>query len=192
MLIPQRLFYALRMGRRHRRQLQQLSHGAFAAECVTTLVPTTLQAQGIHTLAVDFDGVLAAHGEACPLPATEAWLDACVHAFGADHVFILTNKPLPARLAYFAERYPGVRCIQGVAKKPYPEGLQTILHHNGCAADTLLMVDDRLLTGVLAACIAGTRAAYIRRPYVHFARRPVRESFFMLLRLGERWIFRGR
>jgi hypothetical protein len=48
------------------------------------------------------------------------------------------------------------------------------------------MVDDRLLTGCLAALEAGARPCYIRRPYIAFRHRPLAELFFMLLRRAER------
>jgi len=48
------------------------------------------------------------------------------------------------------------------------------------------MVDDRLLTGCLAALVAGARPCYIRRPYISFSHRPLAELFFWMLRRAER------
>ena len=67
---------------------------------------------------------------------------------------------------------------------------QTLPRHIGELARVplshLLMVDDRLLTGCLAAINAGARPCYIRRPYASYRHRPVAELFFSLLRRVER------
>jgi hypothetical protein len=43
-----------------------------------------------------------------------------------------------------------------------------------------------LLTGCLAALVAGAKPCYIRHPYASFRHRPFAELFFMLLRRTER------
>jgi hypothetical protein len=48
------------------------------------------------------------------------------------------------------------------------------------------MVDDRLLTGCLAALVAGARPCYIRHPFISFKQCPLAELFFKLLRRIER------
>lgn len=48
------------------------------------------------------------------------------------------------------------------------------------------MVDDRLLTGCLAALNAGAQPWYIRSPYTALKLNPLAELFFMLLRFSER------
>jgi hypothetical protein len=52
------------------------------------------------------------------------------------------------------------------------------------------MVDDRLLTGCLAALVAGARPCYIRKPFISFSHNISAETFFMLLRTAERLIVR--
>ncbi len=138
-------------------------------------------------LALDFDGVLAPHGENRPLPECEAWLARCVAALGAERVFILSNRPDPARAAYFNQEFPGVRFISGVRKKPYPDGLLRVAELSGAETARIVLLDDRLLTGVLATCLAGTGVVYITAPYVSFRTRPVVEGFFDLIRMLERW-----
>jgi hypothetical protein len=49
-----------------------------------------------------------------------------------------------------------------------------------------MLVDDRLLTGGLAACIAKVSITYITRPIVLLSKRPLSELFFMMLRFWER------
>jgi len=152
------------------------------------IAPAKLKIKATLILVLDFDGVLAAHGEIYPTPELHGWLTECVSIFGADKIFILSNKPLPARIAYFNQHYPGVQYIADVKKKPYPDGLQKIMALTGQRAEALRLVDDRLLTGGLAACIANVPMTYISRPYVSLSKRPIKELFFMSLRFLERWL----
>ncbi len=137
-------------------------------------------------LALDFDGVLAPHGFPAPLPEAVTWLKGCAAAFGADKIFILSNKPTDERRQWFAEHFPAMRFISGVRKKPYPDGLDRVGELSGAPLSSILMVDDRLLTGCLAAINAGARPCFVRSPYVSYNHRPLAELFFWLLRNGER------
>ena len=110
----------------------------------------------------------------------------CEAVFGGERIFILSNKPTEGRRQWFAEQFPAMRFISGVRKKPYPDGLNKTGELAGVPLSSIMMVDDRLLTGCLAALVAGARPCYIRRPYVSFNHRPVAELFFRLLRTGER------
>ena len=112
------------------------------------------------------------------------WLHVCIHQF--EQVFLLSNKPFHYRLNHFKTKYPHIYCITNVAKKPYPEGLNKIKELSGKQANEIALVDDRLLTGVLATCIAQTQVVYVTLPYKNLIKRPVAETFFMLLRFMER------
>jgi uncharacterized protein len=141
---------------------------------------------GIEILVLDFDGVLAAHGDITPLPEIQIWLGHCVATFGAGRVFILSNKPMPQRLAYFQQNFPEIKFIRAKRKKPYPDGLQQIIAITKTQAHKIMLVDDRLLTGILAACITGVQSTYITNPYTNLKQQPLAELFFMLLRGAER------
>ena len=141
-------------------------------------------------MALDFDGVLAGHGFPAPLPEAVYWMKRCEAVFGGSRIFILSNKPTDGRRQWFAENFPAMRFISGVRKKPYPDGLNKTGELAGVPLFSIMMVDDRLLTGCLAALVAGARPCYIRRPYVSFNHRPLAELFFMLLRVGERLFVR--
>ena len=143
-----------------------------------------LHQQGIKVLVLDFDGVLAAHGEVEPSTDILHWLQLSIHQF--EHVFLLSNKPFHRRLDYFKHKYPHIYCITHVAKKPYPEGLDKIKTLTGKQANEIALVDDRLLTGVLATCIAQTQVVYITLPYKNIKKRPLAELFFIALRFIER------
>lgn len=174
------------LGIRHRQALARLLRETSRDASILGLDPMALKSGGITTLALDFDGVLSPHGSDSPLPAACHWLDRCATVFGEEQIFILSNKPTEERRAWFARHYPGMRLISGVRKKPFPDGLEKIGSLAGVPLASVLMVDDRLLTGCLGAIEAGARPAYIRSPYISFRQRPCSELFFTLLRTAER------
>ncbi|NVN89643.1 MAG: hypothetical protein HXX11_03490 [Desulfuromonadales bacterium] len=174
------------LGFHHRQQLTRLLDNAAGRCSLLNLDPQRLKAEGVSTLALDFDGVLSPHGSPAPLPEAREWLERCVTVFGNRNVFILSNKPTEERRHWFEQHFPAMRFIGNVRKKPFPDGLNRIGELAGVPPSSILMVDDRLLTGCLAAILAGARAAYIHPPYVSFRQRPFSELFFMLLRSMER------
>lgn len=179
------------LGFRFRHQLGRLLRETPGNQSILTLTPAALKNGGIRALALDFDGVLAHHGAPCPIPEAIEWLKNCQNIFGGDKIFILSNKPTEGRRQWFLENFPEFRFIAGVRKKPYPDGLNKTGELAGVPLSSVLMVDDRLLTGCLAALVAGARPCYIRKPYYSFHHRPVAELFFMSLRLTERLLLRA-
>jgi len=143
--------------------------------------------EGVLALALDFDGVLAHHGADYPLPDAVLWLLKASEIFGEENIFILSNKPTDKRRAWFCDRFPQIRFISGVAKKPNPDGLKKIGELASVPPHSILMIDDRLLTGCLAALNAGSRPCWINKPFVSFSSRPFAELFFMMLRIAERF-----
>jgi predicted HAD superfamily phosphohydrolase YqeG len=174
------------LGWHHRLELRRLLDRTPLNTSILELDPEALFSSGIAALALDFDGVLAGHGAAVPLPEAVAWMRRCEAVFGGARIFILSNKPTDGRRRWFAEQFPAMRFISGVRKKPYPDGLNKTGELAGVPLSSIMMIDDRLLTGCLAALVAGARPCYIRRPYVSYGFRPVAELFFLLLRAGER------
>jgi|WetSurMetagenome_2_1015567.scaffolds.fasta_scaffold29045_3 uncharacterized protein len=146
-----------------------------------------LQNQGVTTLVLDFDGVLAAHGETFPHPDAEQWLMQSIEIFGKEHVFILSNNPFQARQDYFKKL--NIHFIISVRKKPYPDGLLEIARQTRQDKQQIVLIDDRLLTGILSTCLAQTRGILITQPYQEFTRRPFQESFFNFLRFLEQQLF---
>ncbi len=169
-----------------RRKLAQLLAETPLTASILTIDPAVLRMQGIEVLSLDFDGVLAGHGAPVPLPEAIAWMKHCQEVFGGSRMFILSNKPTEVRVRWFAEHFPAIRLISGVRKKPYPDGIKKTGELAGVPLSSIMMVDDRLLTGCLAALVAGARPCYIRHPYVSFDFRPGAELFFWLLRFAER------
>ena len=179
------------LGFHHRNKLRQLLDSTSKDADILKLDPKVLSASGIAALALDFDGVLANHGAPVPLPEAILWMKKCEAVFGGDKIFILSNKPTEARRQWFAENFPAMRFISGVRKKPYPDGLNKTGELAGVPLHSIMMVDDRLLTGCLAALVAGARPCYIRKPYVSYHHRPVAEFFFGMLRITERLFVRA-
>ena len=160
---------------------------SFPGDTVThSISPEDLNESGVTVLALDFDGVLAPHGRPEPIREATDWLSRCSSVFGEHCIFILSNKPTRARCDWFNSHFPGIRFISGVRKKPYPDGLLKVIEQSQAKPDAVMLVDDRLLTGVLATCLAGTRVTYINRPYTDICRKPLQEIFFATLRTVER------
>lgn len=174
---------------------QYLQDPKLQSSTVAAMLPDQLYRQGIRVLVIDFDGVLAPHAAAKPLDSCVQWLAACQRCFGAEHVFILSNKPTLVRQQYFNNATSRVapnmpqsmpRLITGNRKKPYPDGILTIMDLTKCKPSEVLVIDDRLATGILAAELAGSKAILITKPLIDLAANPVRETFFIILRYLER------
>lgn len=183
------ILYGLLVGHRYRRELGRALR---AAPCQGTrdVDLVALRDAGIRALVFDFDGVLAPHGSATPVPETYPVLTRALELFGAEQVYLLSNKPSRERLNWFQQNVPGIVCIGGVRKKPFPDGLAQITQLGGYSPDEVALLDDRLLTGGLACFLAGTKFIYISNPYVDYSQRPVKECFFSLLRFTEKLLSR--
>lgn len=178
-----RIFYSISQGWRHRQQLKRyMQDPALQVTQVQDIYITDLQARGVKALVLDFDGVLAAHGEMTLSPEIVTFLK----SLREFPTYILSNKPTIERQEYFQLNFPAIKFIIANRKKPYPDGLQHILRLTNLEPRQILLVDDRLGTGILATIIAGTQGLYVSQPYVNFKSRPVVESFFAFLRWLEK------
>jgi len=186
MSFPAHILAGFSLGFHHRKELRDVLDSTAPNSSILKLDPKTLLISGITALALDFDGVLAHHGAPAPLREAIEWIKHCEAVFGGERIFILSNKPTEGRRQWFANHFPAIRLISGVRKKPFPDGLKKTGELAGVPLSQILMVDDRLLTGCLAALVAGARPCYIRQPYVSLSSRPLAELFFMLLRRAER------
>lgn len=190
MKLLKRIFFSMQMLHRYHHTLASIVKNTPPLQQLYQISPVTLKKQGVAVLVLDFDGVLAADGASQPVEELHQWLHDCINIFGADNLFVLSNKPLVSRIQYFNQHYAGVRYITGVKKKPYPDGLHKIMALTGQASTSVMLVDDRLLTGVLAACIANVHVTYITKAYVCWSQRPIQEFFFMSLRFLEHHMLR--
>ena len=182
-----RFIYTLYHAWQHRQSLRALVQDANQhIQCVTELTFKNLQALNVKGLVLDFDGVLAAHGENEVTDAVYTWLKQLQQQ--PIKLFILTNKPNSTRQRYFEEYFKKIIFIKA-PKKPYPQGLLSVIQQLNCSASEVLLVDDRLLTGGLATILAGCQIKWVRKPFVNYKKRPIIERFFMGLRKLEAYIF---
>jgi len=157
-------------------------------ESVTSIDTQLLNALNIKLLVLDFDGVLASHGESKMRPDIELWLQNLAKDYGGENIAFFTNNLFDDRKSYFNNFFPEFTIIENVAKKPYPDGLESIAKKKGILKQQVVLVDDRLLTGMLATCIMGCQGIYISKPLANFKNRFVKEAFFASLRIIERFI----
>jgi predicted HAD superfamily phosphohydrolase YqeG len=182
----QRIGYSFKMGWRKRKALKDYLHNPTKQiKSVTELTPERLQQEGAQVLVLDFDGVLGPDNELIPNDNIKLWLDQ-VYSIFHDKLFILSNKPLSTREDYLKIHYPKLQFIKGVAKKPYPEGLQLIQTKTGTPGANIIFCDDRLLTGVLAAELASVKVLWVTNPIRNFSDRFWHEVFFAGLRMMDR------
>lgn len=180
-----RWFYTLQQAWQYRFGLREIAKHSLC-QATLDLTPAYLHTHHIRILILDFDGVLAPHGEVQALPEIVTWLNHCLTAKPDMMVFILSNKPHPEREHYFRQYFPTFHFVKNVRKKPYPDGILSILNQTGLSATEAIMVDDRLLTGILAAQIAGVHGFYVTKCYHNWKKYPFRELFFTFLRKLEK------
>lgn len=183
-----RFLFSLRHGWRHRHAIKRLAHEGRIAN-VVQLDVSYLVSRGIKVLALDFDGVLAAHGQSQPDADVVAWLKKLVDS--PLKLALLSNKPNQERQTYFKAEFPELLFITGFPKKPYPHGLLAIAKQFEVQPQHVLLADDRLLTGVLASCLGGAQAAYVRPARQNFKTRWIEEVFFEAVRRLERLVILG-
>lgn len=185
-----RYWFALRQGFLYRTLLRQfVVDRKKQIQHLSEITPEGLDKRGIAVLVLDFDGVLAPHGDGIPSPEAVLWLRRLSLAIGEQRLALFTNKPDPRRLQYFMEHFPSLYLVQGVRKKPYPDGLLEIAQYRGLAPHRIALLDDRLFTGMLATCLAHSQGWYFSRPLANYKGRPFKECFFSILRVLERRLF---
>ncbi len=183
-----RMLYSLQEAFKKKRELQAyLNQPDLSCPSILELNKTILEQKEVEILVLDFDGVLAPHAGGTPLPEVLMWLKQIMRDW-TKPVYLFSNKPLPEREAYFKTHFPEIGFIKNVARKPYPEGLMQLVEATGLPPHKILMVDDRLLTGILSAILAGTQGLWIKKPYQDFKKHFFKEAVFHFLRKTDRWI----
>ena len=180
-----RAYFTIAQGFKNRKPLDQIQS---CSSDLSTIAVTSdaIRNTGASVIALDYDGVLAPHGVNELSPDIINWLIHIVSEFGAEKIFILSNKPKTSRCEYFRTVFPNIRFVAGIKKKPYPDGLMAIKNMANCKFSDIVLLDDRLLTGGLATCLAGTKFIYIKKPLVYLAHNFIAEIFFIALRSLER------
>lgn len=182
-----RFFYSLQKSWCFRKQLKRyLQDQSLQIAHMQDISRTDLDDRGIKALVLDYDGVLAAHGEASPRPEVMQYLSLYFKNSATLPIYILSNKPTSVRQEFFKKNFPEIIFIKAKRKKPYPDGLQQILMASNLQPRQILLVDDRLCTGVLATAIVGTQAFLVTDPYINLKSRPITETWFIFLRWIEK------
>lgn len=184
-----RLCFTIRMSWYRRKEIGCIAQNKHHIKNILQLDPKKLKQLGINYIVLDFDGVLATYGQSSLDNCTRKWLKCLVNEYDEHNIFILSNKPTPRRVNYFAKHFPNIKFITNCLKKPYPDGLFKIQKKIFCKMHELALIDDRLLTGCLACILAGSFPLLVTNPRCNYLRYPLKESFFSLLRFIERLIF---
>ena len=156
-----RIFFALFKGLKYRACLKNMA----SLKKILDLTPEFLTQHNIEVLILDFDGVLSSHGETLMHPESLAWLKAFAQQWGEENIVVLSNKPTLLRIKAFHHEFPNIAFVQGVAKKPYPEGILKAAALKKVPTKKCLLADDRVLTGMLACCLSGAKGLLITKPY---------------------------
>lgn len=184
-----RFIYSLKKSLLHANDLSFFLKKQGKIKSLLEIDPDFLKREKIKVLALDFDGVLSPYAAFSPTKTLQVWLETLSQNWSGK-IFILSNKPFPARQDFMQQHFPHIQFITHVAKKPYPAGLLRIIEEAHCQASEVLMIDDRLLTGILAAQIAQTKALLISHPLRQWrGQQGFHEVFFSCLRwLDKMWI----
>lgn len=178
-----RLIFAIKEGFERKKALKALP---FVMN-ILSINWLALHDSGIRVIVLDFDGVLAADKKQALHPGVDAVLLEILKIFG-QHVYIYSNQPTSQRHAYFSEYFPEIKFL--VAKqKPYPDGLLSVIVREQIDPYQIMLIDDRVLTGGLAAVLAGTQCLLVKKPFICFYHNTVREIAFMTIRWVERILF---
>jgi len=186
-----RICFAIKEGWKNRHRLKQfLKDRSKQIYQLNDITAEKMDAANIAILILDFDGVLAAHDALEPTQEVHEWLTRLALAVGEQRLAVFSNQPKLARMQYFKRHFPSVHFVTQVRKKPYPDGILEVAAYRGLAPHRVALLDDRLLTGMLATCLAYSQGWYYVHPRQNFCRHPFKESVFSLLRTLEKMMVR--
>lgn len=189
--MPFPILHAIKHFPHYRAQLKVIrTDPRYSAKTVLDIDIHILKQQGIQVLALDFDGVLAYHGADKITPVICDWLQQCSTVFGEDHIYLHSNNNRPLRLQFLQQHFPQLHILRPTHKKPFPHGLHSITENTGIAPNQIVLIDDRLTTGILAACLAGCQPLHITQPYTNYRHAPIQEAIFCFLRWLENFLTR--
>jgi len=184
-----RLLFSIKMAWKFRKDISKIKNSDLATENITEITNFIIIKHNICALVLDFDGVMAAHGDAEPNEEVYRWLNDLIQKMPVLKFYILSNNPWKMREDYFKLHFPQVIFISGVKKKPYPDGMLKICETANLNPNQVAIVDDRLLTGCLASELAGCKSFWIYKPYTNIRKHPTQELFFQFLRFIEKKIY---
>ena len=163
-----------------------LSNSDNFLDCISELSFNYLIQYRIKLLVLDFDGVLSSHGKARLAESVGLWLVQLSNDFPLKQICIYSNNLFDSRIQYLATAFPDIEIIYFTQKKPYPYDLLKIVQRRQLKPQDILVVDDRLTSGILCACLIGARGLLITKPFIDYRTDAIKEFFFTLVRLIER------
>ncbi|AAO90160.1 YqeG family HAD IIIA-type phosphatase [Coxiella burnetii] len=185
--VCKRFFYLLRMLLKKRACLKQfLSNSDDCLSRIEDLSPSYLIRFHIKLVALDFDGVLSSHGQEQPAESVRAWLTQLDKEFPLKQVCIYSNNLFDQRIQYLENAFPDIEIIRFTKKKPYPDDLLKIAEKRQLKPKAILVIDDRLTSGILSACLIGAKALLITKPFINYRAATIKELFFTAIRFIER------
>ena len=133
----------------------------------------------IKGVVFDFDGVLNTDSTVSVDDAVRVYLNDLSQNYP---IALHSNAELPERKRKFQEDFPQIVWVDNPPKKPSPSALIQLSKKWNLPVESLLMIDDRLLTGGLSAYRARSQFAWVVTPKKNYFKRPVRELIFSLIR----------
>lgn len=185
-----RIFYTFNVAIRYRHELKN----AIINDCIDSLNSLELDiflknsTFNTYILAIDYDGVLSSHGKVEICKKSEQWLKDAINFPSIKNIYIYSNKPNMTRINYFKENFKEIKFLSNMKKKPYIDGISKIINEELVSPKAIIVIDDRLLTGILAAITAGTNFKYVKKPIRDFKNSFCKEIFFCTLRFLEKKI----
>lgn len=139
----------------------------------------------IKALVFDFDGVLNSDNTLLIDDDVATLLSNLTENY---QVAVHSNAELPERKKYFSIHFPKIHWVNNPPKKPSPDALKKLSQTWNLPVSAILMVDDRLLTGGLAAFRAKSQFAWVTHPVTNYKSNLIRELFFTVVRFLEKII----
>lgn len=153
-------------------------------KCITDIDLNSIEKSGIKSLVLDFDGVISPHDHYIPSKSITIWLKKAIKIFGSGKIFILSNNSKNAdRIKYFNKNFKEIIFIKNRYMKPYPYDICNVLKKNNIKTfKSIMIIDDRLLTGILLSLIIKTEAIFITSPLVDTKNNIIKETYMSYLR----------
>lgn len=165
-----------------------LTSSLYSSNVLIDVSPYYLRKIGIKVLILDFDGVLSSYGETYVLINDVLfWLKFSLEIYTFENIFIFSNNMTKSRNLLLNKI--GINMVINRAKKkPYPDAIISILYYKNLLYHEIIMVDDRIFTGILAAELANIRGLFIISPYYNLKDNFLKEFFYIILRKIERFV----
>ena len=135
-----------------------------ARTTVESIDPQRLKDEGIAAIIFDHDGVLGPNKGVAPDETGKAILRSFVTLFGVGNIFVLSNTRSVAeeRKEYYATHLRDVIWLTAI-RKPSGDGFRQVVERVGVKSNTIAVIDDGLLTGILMAVENNGHPIYAKR-----------------------------